>query len=111
MASAQWFVSRFRRLTLHEVYSVLNARWRLRAVDRLPMTVRLRGRAVVRNAGTIEFGERVQLAAAAGDQEFVCGPGATLKVESGTFINQGTIVRASESVTIGSDCRIGTYCL
>jgi maltose O-acetyltransferase len=91
--------------------SVARAQWHLRAATRVPFSVRLDGRLLIRNNGTITFGDRVLLASRAALQEFRCGPGAVIELGSGTFVNHGTSIVSCESVRIGRECRIGTYCL
>jgi maltose O-acetyltransferase len=93
------------------VAAVASAQWFLRSAAPVPTSVRLSGRVVVDNSGTLVIGERVQFESRTAPQELICEPGATLVVGEGTFINHGTSLRASESIRIGKQCRIGTFCL
>jgi acetyltransferase-like isoleucine patch superfamily enzyme len=106
-----------RRLTrvvlgkLREGSAVLRAQWYLRGASRVPTTVRLYGRPLVNNGGTLTVGDRVRLSATVATTELAIAPGATLTIGEQTFINYGTSISASESVTIGPRCNIGTYCM
>lgn len=88
----------------------LNARWSLRKAE-LRGSVRLVGRAYVKNDGTMIFGDRLRLDGSAVRLEFVCWKGATLSVGDNTYFNYGTNVSAMDRVEIGSNCAIGQYCI
>lgn len=96
---------------IREACAVLRAQWHLRGAGRVPPTVRLYGRPMVNNAGTLLVGDRVRLSATVATTELAIGNGATLTIGEQTFINYGTSISASESVTIGPRCNIGTYCM
>jgi len=91
--------------------AVLRARWYLRSADHLGTRVRLRGRPRINNSGHLIVHDRVQLVSTTATLELATAPTATLEIGSQTFINYGTSVSASERVTIGSHCFIGTFVL
>ena len=91
------------------IVQMLNAQWRLRRAARVPLSVRLHGRAVVEGSGETIFGERVRLNGTTTRSEFVAWSGGRLEIGEGTFINYGVSISAHESVTIGRDCAIGQY--
>ncbi len=96
---------------VRELSAVLRAQWYLRGAGGVPPTVRLYGRPKVINRGTLVVGDRVRLSASVAMTELSIAPGATLTIGEHTFINYGTSISASESVTIGPRCNIGTYCM
>jgi maltose O-acetyltransferase len=89
----------------------LNARRHLFHCDRLPLTVRLRGRARVENHGRIELGDRVLIDGRTVLVELVAHKGAMLTVGQSTYINYGTSISAHDRVSIGRHCQIGNYTL
>jgi maltose O-acetyltransferase len=91
------------------VAQVLRARWQLRRCDRVPGTIRLRGRVFVENHGRIELGERVRIEARTVPVELACWRGATISVGDGTFLNYGVSLSAHRGVTIGKNCLVGNY--
>ncbi len=93
------------------VFRAARAQWFLRGATRVSRSVRLNGRAVVRNRGVLSVGDRVRLAGHVSPLEFDVGPGAQLSIGDGSFLNFGTFVRARDAVSIGDGCQIGTYCV
>ena len=91
------------------VLAVLNAQLRLRHARRVPLSVRLRGRAFVGGGGEINLGERVRIYASTVPVELWSWPNGRLAIGEATSINYGTSISAHESVTIGRDCFIGQY--
>ena len=87
-----------------------NARRRLRGATHVG-TVRLKGNALVRNAGILTIGDRVRLDGTTVRLEFVTGPRGSLHIGEGTYINYGTNISSLESLTIGINCNIGQYCI
>jgi acetyltransferase-like isoleucine patch superfamily enzyme len=71
--------------------------------------VRVRGRVLVENRGTIIIGDRVRFMGRAATSELVAWPGGRLEIGEGTAINYGTSISAASTVKIGSNCLIGTY--
>jgi maltose O-acetyltransferase len=96
---------------VNDVVAALRAQWSLRSATQVAPTVRLRGRVFVHNDGTMRIGDRVQLVGTVASLELGCVQGATLQIGSRTFVNYGTSIAAHESVRIGPDCLIGTYCV
>jgi maltose O-acetyltransferase len=89
----------------------LNARRHLFHCNRLPLTVRLRGRARVENAGRIEIGDRVLIDGRTVLVELVAHEGGVLAIGPSTYINYGVSISAHDRVSIGRDCQIGNYTL
>ena len=86
----------------------LRARWYFRRATRLG-TARLRGRALVINAGSMEIGDRVRMEGTTVRLEIVCFREARLSIGEGTFINYGSNISATHAVSIGKNCAIGQY--
>jgi maltose O-acetyltransferase len=91
--------------------SAARAQWYLRSATEVARTVRLRGRPVVKNAGTMRVGDRVQLVSDVATLELATGADGTLEIGARSFVNYGTSISASLEVVIGPRCQIGTYCL
>jgi maltose O-acetyltransferase len=72
--------------------------------------VRLQGKAIVTNHGSIVIGDRVRLQGTIIPIELVAFGGA-LTIGEGTYINYGTNISTTESVTIGRNCAIGQYAI
>lgn len=85
----------------------LNARLRLRRC-RLGRRVTLRGRPHVTADGAIALGDRVSIHSFLARVQLSAGPGATLAVGEGTFINNGAVLSARRAVTVGARCQIAT---
>jgi acetyltransferase-like isoleucine patch superfamily enzyme len=92
-----------------QMAQILRSQRQLAACDYVPLGVRLRGRAFVENRGRIEIGPRVRIDARTVPVELVCGPGATLSIGEGTFLNYGVSISAHSEVAIGKRCLIGNY--
>lgn len=104
----------FRRRGLRGVITsaleLVNARWQLRRASRVG-TVRLRGRALVSNRGTLVFEDRVRLNGHVYPLQFACMRNAHLRIGEGTFINYGADISAITAVSIGRDCNIGQFAI
>jgi len=98
------------RSFLRSLLQYANARWWLRKSTSMG-TVRLVGRARVENYGRLSFGDRVRLNGRSVRLDFGVGPGATLAIADGTYINYGSNISALLSVQIGQDCEIGQYAI
>ena len=92
------------------VAQVLRAQLALRACNRAPWTVRLRGSVAVENHGSIELGERVRLDGRTVRIELVAN-GGRISIGDGSFVNYGASISSHASVTIGSNVLIGNYAL
>jgi acetyltransferase-like isoleucine patch superfamily enzyme len=72
--------------------------------------VRVRGRARVKPLeGELVIGERVRLVGHVVPVEISVERGGSLIIGDRTFINYGTSIGATKSVTIGADCIVGPY--
>ena len=90
--------------------ALLRAHWYLRTAT-LGSRVRVWGQPHIRNQGTLVVGPRVRLMSVVAKLEIGVGPEGRLEIGEGTFINHGTSIAATESVSIGPYCNIGTYVL
>jgi maltose O-acetyltransferase len=93
-----------------DALAVLRARLALRRCNRVPWSVRVRGRVIVQNYGRIELGERVNIDAATVPVE-LASFGGPLTIGEATYINYGTTISAHTAVTIGAGCLIGNYAM
>jgi acetyltransferase-like isoleucine patch superfamily enzyme len=91
--------------------SVARAQWYLRSATEVAKTVRLSGRPMIHNGGTMLIGDRVRLVSTAATLELATIGTGTLHIGERTFVNYGTSISASELVRIGPRCNIGTHCL
>jgi carbonic anhydrase/acetyltransferase-like protein (isoleucine patch superfamily) len=94
-----------------QIWPIINARIQLANHARVPISVRLDGRAWIGGGGTICFGERVHIIGTTVRVEFVAMQGATIDVGEGTFINYGVSISSHEQVRIGRECQIGQYAI
>jgi acetyltransferase-like isoleucine patch superfamily enzyme len=97
----RWLYSTARQL--------LAARIQLRKCNSVGKWVRVRGRVLVDNRGTLVIGDRVRFRSRAATSELVVWKGGRLEIGAGTTINYGTSISAAHSVKIGTNCLIGTY--
>lgn len=89
--------------------AMLRARWYLRKATVLGPKVRVWGRPIIHNQGVLKIGERIRLDSRIVTLEIVTNPGGVLEIGANTFINYGCSIAATERISIGSDCSIGTY--
>ncbi len=90
-------------------WQVLNAQLRLGRKARVPVTVRLIGRARVEGTGQITFGDRVLITGTTVPVEFVAWAPGRIAIGAQTYINYGVSISAHQLVSIGEDCLIGQY--
>lgn len=90
-------------------WALLCARWYLRRATTLGERVRVWGKVVVQNKGSLTIEQRVRLAATIVPIELAVGQNATLEIGARTFINYGCSIAATQHVSIGPNCNIGTY--
>lgn len=91
--------------------AVLAARLWLHGADHVGARVRCWGRPVVRNGGHLIVRSRVRLVSTVARTELATTVGGTLDIGERTFINYGSSIAASQRVTIGARCLLGTYTL
>jgi|SRR5579864_6267713 len=97
------------RPTLRKVREWLNARWRLRACDRVGSWTRLQGSIFIQNRGRIQIGERVQILSHFARSVLATFPGGVLEIGDRTVLNYGVDICATKHVHIGEDCLLGTH--
>jgi acetyltransferase-like isoleucine patch superfamily enzyme len=84
------------------------ARIYLRTAD-MGSGVRMVGRPVVSNKGTIRLGDRTVFRSIVAPVELAVAEGASLSIAPETHVNSGTTICAYESISIGSRVEIATY--
>lgn len=82
------------------------SRVRLLGVDKVGRGVRVRGRLLVENRGTMYLGQNVRIWSHVARTQLSTGPGAVLEIGDDTFINCGTTISARRRVSIGSRVQI-----
>ena len=90
---------------------LINAQVRIGGKARLPLSVRLAGRILLRGNGDVEFGRGVTLVGDGAPIEFVSHKGARISIGDHTFINYGSSISAHNQVKIGCHCLLGHYTL
>jgi maltose O-acetyltransferase len=81
--------------------------WLRRA--RLGRGVKLRGRPLLEGLGTIEIEDGVAIWSHLARTQLSAGPGATLRLGAGSFVNTGTSISARARVDIGCRCQIANH--
>jgi acetyltransferase-like isoleucine patch superfamily enzyme len=81
--------------------------WLRRA--RLGRRVRVRGRPLVEGLGTFVIEDDVAIWSHLARTQLSAGPGATLRLGAGTFVNTGASISARASVDIGRRCQIANH--
>jgi len=99
------------RTLWHNGWAVLRAHWYLRHATQVGSKARVWGKPVIRNHGTLLIGERIRLVSTVATTEIAIEHGGTLEIGSGTYINYGCSIAASQLVRIGTNCNIGTHVL
>ena len=89
--------------------AIARTAWQFRNCTSVGKWVRVRGKVMVRNEGTIRLGDRVRFRAKVATSELATWNGGTLEIGEGTTINYGSSISAAGLVKIGKDCLIGTY--
>src|SRR4051794_3394062 len=95
----------------HNGKFVLAAYVFLRNIDAVGARVRVQGRPLITNRGRMTIGERVRIVATPVRTELVTFEHGTLTIGPRTLVNFGTSISASERVSIGADCLIGTHAI
>lgn len=93
----------------HNGWAVLRAYWYLRGASQLGRGVRVWGRPVVSNRGTLILGDRVRLVSTVARLELAVSEGGTLRIDEGVYINYGCSLGANQLIHIGPNCTIGTH--
>lgn len=89
-------------------WPALQAHWYLRHATHLGKKVRVFGRPVIENRGTLWIGDRVRIRSTVVKTELAV-EGGILEIGEGAYINYGCSIAARKLVRIGPNCRIGTY--
>lgn len=102
-------MSRTLQSVLSDGRAVLRAKLYLRHATSVGSRVRVWGRPIVRNDGTLIVGDRVRLVSTVATLELAVGKDATLEIGERTFINYGCSFGATKLIRIGKNCSIGTH--
>jgi len=94
---------------LKGIASIIRARLWLRSCELGGPRVRLRGRPHVSARGRVRIGDDVSIHSFLHRVQLSAGPGATLDIGEGTFINNGTVLSARDRVSIGRNCQIAPH--
>ncbi len=92
-----------------------SAAWRLLAARlwlrrcELGRRVRVRGRPLVEGQGRIVVEDGVAIWSHLARTQLSAGPGATLRLGAGTFVNTGAAISARARVDIGRNCQIANH--
>lgn len=90
-------------------WPVIQAKWHLRKAEELGERVRVWGRPVVEAEGRLIVRPRVQIRSTVATTELVVYRGGLLEIGERAFINYGCSIAASEHISIGPRCSIGTH--
>lgn len=96
--------------TSGDLVAWINYRWCLRRASQAG-SGRLWGRIRIVNRGTITLGHRLRLDGRTVRLELVATGGGTISIGDSTYVNYGTNISATNSVTIGANCAIGQYAI
>lgn len=112
----QSFAAYFSKLVYYwcEGSYVINAKWTMRRADKVGRGVRVLGKLKMnkRNQTRIVIAARTVVDSTTAKVELsALEAGAELYIGENCYINSGTIITASRSITIGKDCQLGFYCL
>ena len=94
---------------------LVSGAWRLLAARlwlrraRLGRHVRVRGRPLVEGLGQIVIEDGVSIWSHLSRTQLSAGPGATLRLGAGSFVNTGTSISARARVDIGCRCQIANH--
>jgi acetyltransferase-like isoleucine patch superfamily enzyme len=84
----------------------LQARYYLRAANRLGRLVFVRGRPQIANDGWLQIGNRSRIWSGIAPAQLLTAPGARLQIGEGCFIN-GALLAANQEIQIGEGCYFG----
>ena len=99
------------RDTLSEAMGIIRAQIYLRDATEVSRTVRLHGRPVVHNLGTMIIRDRARLMSVVATLELATGPNGTIDIGERVFLNHGCSLGADILVKIGPRCQIGPHCM
>ena len=91
--------------------AVLRARWYLRNANYVGARVRVWGQPKIQNAGTIRIGNRTKLISHTAPLDLAVSSGATLDIGERVFINYGCSLGATQLISIGPRCAIGSHAI
>jgi acetyltransferase-like isoleucine patch superfamily enzyme len=87
----------------------MNGHWQLRSAEQRGPRLTLHGRLALQNQGRLVLGDRVRLVSTPYPLEIVTLPGGQIVLGTNVFINFGSSIVASNRITVGDDCLIGTH--
>ena len=86
-----------------------NGHWQLRSAVTHGPRLTLHGRLALQNRGRLVLGDRIRLVSTPFRLEIVTMPGGCIEIGTNVFINFGSSIVASNRISIGDDCLIGTH--
>ncbi len=92
-----------------EIASIVKAQLMLGRRARVPLSVRLRGRAQVEGRGVVAFERGVCLSGTIVPIEFNTYAAGRIEIGAHTFVNYGSSFSAHDLVRIGAHCHLGHY--
>ena len=92
---------------LDDSLAVLRARWYLRNATSLGERVRLWGRPIVRNHGSLVIGQRACLVSGGLPIQLTTERDGKLEIGARTFMNYGCSIIATKLISIGPNCKLG----
>ncbi|HKY38911.1 MAG TPA: acyltransferase [Polyangiaceae bacterium] len=95
--------------SLQDVGAMLRARWHLKSAQTLGEKVRIWGSPVVWSFGELVVGDRVRIVSRPIPTELNVGKGGRLEIGSGSYINYGCSIGATQLIRIGPRCNIGSH--
>jgi len=94
---------------IYRLIAALNGHWQLRSAASRGRRVTLYGRLALQNRGRLVLGDRIRLVSTPYPLEIVTMRGGCIEVGTNVFVNFGTSIVASNRISIGNDCLIGTH--
>jgi maltose O-acetyltransferase len=94
---------------LQRVLAAANGHWQLRSAAAHGPRLTLHGRLALHNQGRLVMGDRIRLVSTPFPLEIVTMPAGCIELGTNVFINFGTSLVASNRISIGDDCLIGTH--
>lgn len=94
---------------LRKAIIIGQTRWYLREATRVGAFTRIHGKPSVSNRGRLVIGEHVTVLSRVVPVELLVFDNASLEIGDGTFINYGSSISATGSVSVGRNCLLGMY--
>src|SRR5262249_34354239 len=99
------------RKGLRLVSETARARVLLSACTQVGPGARVVGRMRVENQGTVSIGNDFSVSSTFAPVELLAGPGGTVQMGNGVWLNFGTVIAAKQLVKIGDRVHMGPHCI